>query len=59
MPTYKAVEDLKKYLRNKQKKDMDWLAKAPNSLELPLKPKAYMLDNWVYKINNFFKMLMV
>ena len=45
MPTYKAVENLEKYLRNKRKKDIDWLAKAPNSLELPPKPKAYILDN--------------
>ena len=45
MPTRGAVEDLKKYLRNKQKKDIDQLAKAPNSPELPHKPKPHILDN--------------
>ena len=59
MPIYRAVENPKKYLRNEWKKDIDWLVKAPNSPELPPKPKPYILNNWVYKMDNFFKMLMV
>ena len=38
---------------------MDKLAKATNSLELRLKPKAYYLSIWVREIDNFFKMLIV
>ena len=45
MPTRGAIEDLEKYLRNERKKDIDQLAKAPNSLELPPKPKPHILDN--------------
>ena len=45
MPTYKAMENLEKHLYNKQKKDIDWLAKAPNSLKLFYKPKAHILNN--------------
>ena len=57
MPTYKAIKNLEKYLRNEQKKDIDRLAKALNSPELLYKPKAYILNNWVYTVNNFFEML--
>jgi len=41
------------------KKDIDWLAKASNSLKLCYRPKAYHLDNWVREVDNFFKILMI
>ena len=44
MPTWGGIEDLKRHLYNKQKKDMDWLAKTANSLELRPKFKAYYLN---------------
>ena len=53
------MEDLKRYLRNKRKKDMDRLAKATNSLKFRPKPKAHYLSIWVCEMDNFFKMLMV
>ena len=59
MPTRGAIEDLEKYLYNKRKKDINQLAKAPNSPELPYKPKPYILDNWVHEIDNFFKILII
>ena len=54
-----GVEDSERYLRNERKKDMDRLAKAPNSPELRPRPKAHHLDNWVREMDNFFEMLMV
>jgi hypothetical protein len=59
MPTWGGIEDLKRHLYNKRKKDIDWLAKAANSLKLRPRPKAYYLDIWVCKMDNFFKMLIV
>ena len=53
------MEDLKRYLYNKWKKDINQLAKATNSPKLRPKPKAYYLDNWVCEINNFFKILII
>ena len=53
------MEDLERHLRNKRKKDIDQLAKAANSLKLRPKPKAHYLSIWVYKMDNFFKILMV
>ena len=53
------MEDLEKHLYNKQKKDIDQLAKATNSLELRPKPKTYYLSIQVYKMDNFFKILIV
>ena len=53
------MEDLKRYLHNKQKKDIDQLAKATNSLELRPKPKAHYLSIWVCEMDNFFKMLII
>ena len=38
------MEDSERHLYNKQKKDMDQLAKAANSLKLRPKPKAYYLS---------------
>jgi len=40
-------------------KDIDWLAKAFNSLELHYRPKAHYLNNWVHKVDNFFKILII
>ena len=59
MPTWGGIEDLKRHLYNKQKKDMDQLAKATNSLKLRPKLKAYYLSIWVCEIDNFFKMLII
>ena len=53
------MEDLERHLCNKQKKDIDRLAKAANSLELRPKPKAHHLSIWVREMDNFFEMLMV
>jgi len=53
------MEDLKSYLRYKRKKDMDRLAKASGSLELRYRPNAQQLDDWVCKVDNFFKMLII
>ena len=53
------MEDLERYLYNKQKKDINQLTKVTNSLELRPKFKAHYLSIWVRKINNFFKILMV
>ena len=53
------MENLERHLYNKQKKDIDQLAKAANSLEFKSRPKAYYLDIWVYKIDNFFKTLII
>ena len=53
------MEDLKRHLRNKWKKNIDQLAKAANSLELRPKPKAYYLSIQVCKMDNFFKILIV
>ena len=53
------MEDLKRHLCNKLKKDIDQLAKAINSLELRPKPKAHYLSIWVCEMDNFFKILMV
>ena len=44
MLTWRGIEDLKRHLYNKWKKNIDWLAKAFNSLKLKLRPKAYYLD---------------
>ena len=35
------------------------IGKALNSLKLSHKSKAYILDDSVYKVNNFFEMLMI
>ena len=53
------MEDLERYLYNKQKKDINQLTKVTNSLELRPKPKAYYLSIQICKMDNFFKMLMV
>ena len=53
------MEDSERHLYNEWKKDIDWLAKAANSLELRPKPKAYYLSIWVCEMDNFFKILMV
>ena len=53
------MEDLKRYLYSKRKKDIDWLAKASGSLELRYKPNAQQLDDWVRKVDNFFKILII
>jgi len=53
------MEDLESYLRHKWKKDIDRLAKASNSLELRYRPNAQQLDDWVCKVDNFFKMLII
>ena len=53
------MEDSEKYLYNKQKKDIDRLAKVTNSLKLKPKPKTYHLSIQVYKMDNFFKILIV
>ena len=38
------MEDLKRYLRNKWKKNINQLTKAINSLKFRPKPKAYYLS---------------
>ena len=53
------MENLKRHLYNKWKKDIDWLVKATNNLKLRPKPKAYYLSIWVCEMDNFFKILII